>query len=476
MFCREQVTQLRDAIRQWQEQGHRVVIIGNGNAHFAEAFRRELELTVPVLIDEERSAYEAAELRRGVASMLSPRLVTNAFRAFKRGARQKSTQGDPWQLGGAFVIGAGGELRMAFRAGTAGDHVAADAIEAALREEDCPASSPPSSLASLVDSVRPVLDVSPVMSFDRIGFRRHALGFDPWALEVDMRQRRCVVTGANSGIGFATARALAALGAEVVVVCRNQQRGEAAARAIRDATGNPAVSLEILDISDLDAIDLVARRIATRPVDVLVHNAGLMVDERQPTPQGLELTFATHVAGPHRLMHGLRGALCAAPNARVIWVSSGGMLTRRLNVDDPQWSRRPFDGVVAYAETKRAQVVLAELWADELAGAGVSVNAMHPGWVDTPAVKRSLPRFYKVTEAILRTPEEGADTVIWLAASRAAARHSGAFFFDRKPVKTHWLPSTRETRREQLRLWKLCEQLVQTPHEADAARGLHRVV
>jgi dehydrogenase/reductase SDR family protein 12 len=172
----------------------------------------------------------------------------------------------------------------------------------------------------------------------------------------------------------------------------------------------------------------------------------------------MELTFATHVVGPHLLTRLLRGRLEQSSDARVVWVSSGGMYTRRLNLEDPDWKRRDFDGVIAYAETKRAQVVLAELWAEELGGSSVVVNAMHPGWADTPSVKSSLPRFHELTRNLLRTPAEGADTVVWLAACPRACEWSGRFFFDRKQRRTHLLPFTREAERERRALWKLCER------------------
>jgi NAD(P)-dependent dehydrogenase (short-subunit alcohol dehydrogenase family) len=135
------------------------------------------------------------------------------------------------------------------------------------------------------------------------------------------------------------------------------------------------------------------------------------------------------------------------------------MYTRRLNLEDPNWDRRDYDGVLAYAETKRAQVVLAELWAEELRGSSAVVNAMHPGWADTPSVKNSLPRFHRLTRHILRTPAEGADTVVWLAASARARRWTGRFFFDRKARRTHLLPFTRESSQDRRSLWKLCERL-----------------
>jgi dehydrogenase/reductase SDR family protein 12 len=114
---------------------------------------------------------------------------------------------------------------------------------------------------------------------------------------------------------------------------------------------------------------------------------------------------------------------------------------------------------VAYAETKRAQVVLSELWAEALRNTSVVVNAMHPGWAETPSVKTSLPRFHRVTRKILRTPAEGADTVVWLAASPRARESSGRFFFDREERRTHLLPFTRESEQERRDLWSLCERL-----------------
>jgi NAD(P)-dependent dehydrogenase (short-subunit alcohol dehydrogenase family) len=314
-----------------------------------------------------------------------------------------------------------------------------------------------------------LVDPFVVGSFDRTGFRIHSLTFDPADLEVDLTGRRCMVTGANSGIGFETAAGLARRGAEVVLLCRSAERGQLALERIREAAPSARVSLEILDVSDLRSVRRVAARLAQGPVDVLVHNAGVLPDQRIETADGLELTFATHVAGPFLLTHLLRSRLEASPDGRVVWVSSGGMYTRRVQLDDPGWQHRDYDGVVAYAETKRAQVVLSELFAASFRGTTVTSNAMHPGWADTPAVASSLPLFHRVTRFILRTPAEGADTVVWLAASPRARAFNGRFFFDREPRRTHWLPGTRASRVERQALWQLCES-VTADSEAEAAQ------
>jgi NAD(P)-dependent dehydrogenase (short-subunit alcohol dehydrogenase family) len=457
---------LRDRIDDIRARGAELVIVGNGAQNFAAAFREDFELDCPILVDPELRAYRAAGLRRGRVELLSPRLPLNALRALRSGSRQTGVQGDPWQLGGVFVIRPGGHLMYRYVSREAGDHPPVEEILAALEEEAKPiqeASPTSGAQVWLGRALSRVVDPFVVSSFDRTGFRIHSLTFRSEDLDVDLSGRRCLVTGANSGIGYETALALADLGAEVVLLCRNPERGEQAAERVRQQTGSSRVSLEIVDMSDLASVRAAAARLASAPVDVLVHNAGVLPDERAETREGLELTLATHVVGPFLLTRLLQSSLEKSPYGRVIWVSSGGMYTRRLNLEDPNWTRRDYDGVAAYAETKRAQVVLSELWAEELGGSPIVVNAMHPGWADTPSVKSSLPRFHRVMRNILRTPAEGADTVVWLAACPGARQSTGRFFFDRQERRTHLLPFTRESEEDRRALWKLCEQLSSEP-------------
>lgn len=319
-----------------------------------------------------------------------------------------------------------------------------------------------------------VLDPTILLSFDRSGFARHAAGFDPRDLQVDLGGRTCLVTGANSGIGFATCEGLAARGATVWMLCRDAGRGAAAARELRRRTGSRRVHLATLDVADLGSVRRFAGGFTAPRVDVLVHNAGMLADQRGETVDGHELTLATHVLGPLLLTCLLRPRLAAAGGARVIFVASGGMYTTRLSVRDADWRERPFDGVAAYAQAKRMQVVLAELLAQQLAADRIAVNAMHPGWAETPAVKNSLPRFYAATRRILRTPAEGADTVLWLAASAAAAGESGRFWFDRQARRTHFLPRTRETAVERAAFAELCRQAVPEFSQLPAGRSAPR--
>jgi dehydrogenase/reductase SDR family protein 12 len=145
----------------------------------------------------------------------------------------------------------------------------------------------------------------------------------------------------------------------------------------------------------------------------------------------------------------------------VINVSSGGMYTARLNVDDPQLDERNFDGPSFYAHTKRAEVALAEVWAERLADLGIGCHSMHPGWADTPGLARSLPRFHRLMRPLLRDSREGADTIVWLATAgpEAVDGHSGAFWHDRRPRPKHLLPWTGESRRERERFWARCARL-----------------
>jgi NAD(P)-dependent dehydrogenase (short-subunit alcohol dehydrogenase family) len=460
---------LRDRIEEIRARGAELVIVGNGAANFAAAFRDDFELDCPLLVDPELRAYRAAGLRRGRIEILSPALPFQALRALRSGFRPTGVRGDVWQLGAVFVIRPGGEVTYRYVSRDAGDHPPVDAILAALDagpERIRETSRQPAHRVLLGRALSCAVDPFIVSSFDRTGFHIHSLTFRDDDLDVDLSGRRCLITGANSGIGYETALALADLGAEVVLLCRNRERAERAANQIRAQTGNPRVLPERMDVSDLGSIRAAAARLAPHPVDVLVHNAGVLPDERLETVDGLETTLATHVIGPFLLTRLLRANLERSSDSRVIWVSSGGMYTRRLNLEDLNWTERDYDGVIAYAETKRAQVVLSELWAEELHGTSAVVHAMHPGWADTPSVKSSLPRFHRVTSRILRTPAEGADTVVWLAACPRAREHTGRFFFDREERRTHFLPFTRELEEDRRALWELCERLGAEPAEA----------
>ena len=326
----------------------------------------------------------------------------------------------------------------------------------------------PSPGANLVDSA---LEASVVGSFTRIGYHTRRRLFD-WTPLRSLRLdgKVAIVTGATSGLGRAAAESIAELGGHVCVVGRDPERTERARGEIAAAAGS-AVEADLADLSSLaETAAFAARFAATHDrLDVLVLNAGALTQAYTVTDEGNETTLATHVLSPFLLTRALRPLLEASAPSRVIVVASGGMYTEPLDVDALDPEPAAYDGTAAYARCKRAQVVLTEEWTRELLDTGVTVNAMHPGWADTPGLRAALPGFSRVVGPLLRTPEEGADTIVWLAAAPDAADSSGLFFLDRRARAKHRLGRTRrpDEAREAARLWRLCMERT-VPFAADA--------
>ncbi|MDH3201111.1 MAG: SDR family NAD(P)-dependent oxidoreductase [Myxococcales bacterium] len=275
-------------------------------------------------------------------------------------------------------------------------------------------------------------------------------------IDVDLTGRTVVVTGATSGLGKCTSTELSRLGATVVLVGRNREKTEGVAKEIAKQTGNTTVRVELADLSLMAEVRALAERLET-PIHILVNNAGVLLPTRTETTEGIETTFATNLLGHFLLTNLLVPKLVASAPARIVNVSSGGMYTQRISVNDLQNARGTYDGAKAYARTKRGQVILTELWAEALAPPGIVVHAMHPGWADTPGVSKSLPRFYKLTKPLLRTAAQGADTIVWLCASDEAAQSTGLFWHDRTPRPIHRFPGTRESAEDRRVLWsQLC--------------------
>jgi NAD(P)-dependent dehydrogenase (short-subunit alcohol dehydrogenase family) len=314
-------------------------------------------------------------------------------------------------------------------------------------------------MSFVADRVDAALEWSVVGSFTRVGsaLRRR---LDHWAPfgERRLAGRVVVMTGATSGLGLEAARSFARMGATLEIIARNGAKAESTCAALRQETGNPNVGFVIADTGALAGLRRAAADILHRhpAIHVLIHNAGALDDVRQTSPEGIELTVASQVVGPFLLTGLLLPALRRGAPARVLWVSSGGMYSEPLSVDDLEMSAHDYNGTTAYARAKRAQVTLVELWARRLAADRITVHAMHPGWADTPGVARSLPTFRRVVGPLLRTPEEGADTLVWLAVDDGVPlAESGCFWLDRRPRPLHRLQSTRrsDTPAERERLW-----------------------
>ena len=299
-------------------------------------------------------------------------------------------------------------------------------------------------------------DRTVVFSFDKVGYFIHQHNFDANDLDHSMQKKVCLITGGSSGIGRATAKALAEHGAEVYILCRNQESGLVAVDELREETKNHHIHLAAVDVSDLDSIQKFLKTFAPKRVDVLIHNAGSMASKKKVTRQGAELTFATSVLGPYLLTMGLLDKMQDSPDARVIFVSSGGAYTQKLEIDKLLGNSDTYNGLIAYAQSKRAQIILAEIFAEKLRHTSVSVHAMHPGWVNTPGVRKALPKFHFTMQHLLRTPQQGADTAVWLAVCPTVKNQTGKYWFDRMERNTHFMASTQESQKVRQILWNLC--------------------
>jgi dehydrogenase/reductase SDR family member 12 len=305
------------------------------------------------------------------------------------------------------------------------------------------------------------LDWTVLPGYTSVGYRLRSRGWNGDLPSGALAGRTVLVTGASSGIGEAASERLVGLGAHVHMVARDPERGAAARERVAErlaAAGTDALQrleLELCDLSDLDAVRSFAARFAARTPRLhgLLHNAGVLPRSRERSAQGHELAFATNVLGPFLLTNLLLEPLRRGAPSRVVLVSSGGMYTARLDLDDLELERHDFNGARVYAHTKRIEVILAERWAEREPSSGVSFSSLHPGWVDTTGLEASLPHFHRLLRRLLRDPAQGADTAVWLLATSAAERHPGAFWHDRRPRPKHRVPWTRESPWERLELW-----------------------
>ena len=219
-------------------------------------------------------------------------------------------------------------------------------------------------------------------------------GFTSTAAEViagvDLSGKRAIVTGASSGIGVETARALADAGAAVTLAVRNAEAGERVAAEIREGTGNGAVTVGALDLSDLSSVAAFAAA-WSGPLDILVNNAGVMaIQELTLSASGHEMQFATNHLGHFALALGLHDSLAAAASARIVSVSSGGHLRSPVVFDDIDYAFRDYDPFGAYGQSKTANVLFAVEATRRWAPDGIVANALMPGGIDTP-LQRHLP-------------------------------------------------------------------------------------
>lgn len=326
--------------------------------------------------------------------------------------------------------------------------------------------------------------------FTRQAYVKHAKHYCEEDMLADMSGITCMVTGANSGLGYGIAEALAKRKATVYCVCRSEDKGLKAVEAIKESTKNEKVHLLKADLSSIENVRQVCTeyRESGKPLHVLVNNAGGMfhkhmakesnVDAKESeskgtdsgkamrarTPEGHELNFATNTLGTYHLTQQLLIPLKKSSSdtfkSRVITVSSGGMLAEKLEIEDLySENKKGGDALFVYAAQKRHQVALTEYWAEKH-NDKVTFVSMHPGWVGTPGVEKSLPYLYYNHPDLLRTVEQGADTAIWLSCLTDGKMKSitpGAFYHDRRVSDKHLC--FRDTRYKPEQVAKLAAKL-----------------
>ena len=284
------------------------------------------------------------------------------------------------------------------------------------------------------------------VSFTQLGFRARHLTWTPF--KADFSGQRWLVTGASAGLGRHIAIEAARCGAQVTVAARSAQK---LSQVVADAAaqGIHGIDTAVCDFSlQSDTARFVREQAGCgRKIDVLVNNVGVLNDDHSLTSERRETSFVINSLSHYLLTEGLirRGAFTAT-RPLVINMTSGGaynvpLSTASLNMLEP----KTFNGTGAYAFHKRAQMALNQYWQAKYGPNNFTFYDMHPGWADTEGVKRSLPRFRKILKSILRDAASGADTAIWLAATRPPQPDGGVLWFDRKQRPTHVYARTRTT-------------------------------
>lgn len=291
--------------------------------------------------------------------------------------------------------------------------------------------------------INQLLDSSIVFSFDRSGFKRHCQ--EPLK-RVDLKASHGIVTGASSGIGLVVAKELLSQGMHCQLIGRDPEKLE------NNFKPSAFIECHSLDMSDLNKVYSFAQAVKT-PIDLLIHNAGDMPSTLTITKDGFEQMFASQVLAPFILTKTLSDLGKLRKGCRVIFVSSGGMYLQKLDLSDLLFQKKPYNKYTGYANAKRAQVILSDLFSKKYPQ--YLFSSMHPGWADTPGVRYSMPIFKKILNKRLRTPEEGADTILWLATTPEYP--NGKFWFDRKIAKTTIFNFNKSSKNEDESLWNYCE-------------------
>jgi NAD(P)-dependent dehydrogenase (short-subunit alcohol dehydrogenase family) len=268
--------------------------------------------------------------------------------------------------------------------------------------------------------------------------------------------KRVLITGPTSGIGRQVAIELGRLSAHLVLACRNEAKGRDVAREIAANRHAGSVDVMHLDVSRRQSVQAFVAELVARhpPIDVLVNNAGTVQGERRESADGIELTFATNVLGYHRVTSGVLDHFTTGGTPRIVVVASA--FAGDVGLADLEFRRRPYDGLLAYRQSKACDRLWSWALARRLEPRGITVNAMTPGWVpDTELSRNLLPEVRQARARPGRTVAQGADTAVWLAASADVAGVTGRFFADRREMPCEFRDHDTEER-----LWRICEDFI----------------
>ena len=295
--------------------------------------------------------------------------------------------------------------------------------------------------------------IAALRCFTRYGYSRGRKLWRP--MSTDISSKHIVLTGASSGLGYSAAVSLLEAGADLTLIIRDKTKIESMQASLEQATGRCASAVELADLSLLSDVRALADKLhaQAKPIDVLINNAGALFNDFAETQEGIERSVALLLLSPWKLTELLLPLMTGHDaTARVINVVSGGMYTQKLKLNQLMMEAEHYKGSVAYARAKRALTVLTELWSEQWREDNIVVNSMHPGWADTPGVQSALPGFRRLTQRVLRSAEEGADTIVWLARASEAGLVSGKLFLDREPRTTHLQSATTESAEERMQL------------------------
>lgn len=277
----------------------------------------------------------------------------------------------------------------------------------------------------------------------------------------NMQGKVCLVTGSTSGIGRVTAKALAAQGAHLIVVGRNQQKAQDTLQHIKTETGNDSVEFLLADFSDLEQVRQLVSTFKQRytRLDVLVNNAGAFFNTRRVSSYAVEKTFLVNHLAPFLLTNLLLDLIRSSTPARIVNVSSEAHKYADMDLDDLEF-KRGFSGMKAYGRSKLANIMFAYELARRLRGRDVTANAVHPGHIATNMWRTNFPIIGPALKWVMSlfalSPEEGADNSIYLASSPEVEGVTGKYFVEREPAQSS--PASYNEELAQ-RLWEISENL-----------------